>query len=601
MRMNSLPAFADLRILATSDVHMHLTGWDALRNDIVAGRGLDGLARRIQAARQGAPGLCLLMDNGDFLQGTPVGAECAQAPQDTPHPWAAMVNALDYDAIGLGNHDFDFGIALLESVVAQTNAPTLCASFSMGGVAGVLPQTLLRRDVRGSDGRVRALTIGVTSVLPPHTLAWNQRFLAGKIAFDPGVIAAERAVSDLKQQGADIVVLLCHSGLTSNGADTSENFAAQVAQSVKGIDALVMGHTHRLFPKPGNAQDVHGIVAVMPGYGAEALGVIDLRLGWDGHGWSVAKSTSSLHAARASDRPSARLTELAAPAIIATRRALDVELTQTETGFHSYFDMLRPGLAGTIVARSMMRCIADAVRGTPLAALPLLASVAPMAVGGQIGPTNFAEVAPGPVRARHVAVLSPFRDAIWGAVLPGRDLFAWVERASDYYAPKSDALAHLVDPNAPSFNFDMLYGLEAVIDPFAPRTSGPDGQPLGQPSPRVLGLSYQCKPIDPDQPFLVALTSYRAGGGGRYPGLDDDTQIVRTQADQMAALRSDVAQFGLPDPDPTPAWRFACPKPRRVIIHTSPNAQAHLHDIASFDPKVVGTNATGFLELNVAI
>ena len=107
--MGSPQITSDLRILATSDVHMHITGWDALHNDIAADRGMDLLVRRIDMARRDAPGACLLLDNGDSLQGTPVGTTCARWPEEAAHPWPTVLNALDYDAVGLGNHDFDFG------------------------------------------------------------------------------------------------------------------------------------------------------------------------------------------------------------------------------------------------------------------------------------------------------------------------------------------------------------------------------------------------------------------------------------------------------------------------------------------------------------
>lgn len=599
--MSSPPAFADLRILATSDVHMHMTGWDALHDLNIAGRGMDVLAGIIGAARGAARGACLLLDNGDALQGTPVGAICATLPADAPHPWPLILNALSYDAVGLGNHDFDFGVPFLERSVAQTDAATLCASFSSGGVTGVQPTVLLQRAVPCSDGAVRALSIGVTSVLPPQTAVWNHRYLSGLITFHAGVPAARAAVARLRAQGADVIVLLCHSGAGVPMTDDDENFGADIAHNVEGIDAIILGHTHQRIPVPGRPGDLNGVPTVMPGYGADVLGQIDLRLGWTKAGWHVAGHVATLNLPAPGARPEPAITAIAAPAIARTQKALDHTLTRTGTGFHTYFGMLKSGASDALVARAMKDVIARKVAGTDLADLPLIASVAPMSMGGLAGPCNYVEVPPGPVRARHIAMLAPFPNAVWAAVLQGRDLVRWVERATAYFAAGQQGCPRLVNQDAPSFNFDMLHGLEAIIDPFGAPMFDPTGRVIAPGGRRVAGLLYRDAPVDEDARFLVAMTSYRGAGGGNFPGLKGAREILRTDYDLTEALHRTAAQ-DMPTADScTSVWRFASRPRARVVIETSPNAIAHLDQIAAFDPQVIGQNEAGFLELRVLI
>ena len=580
---------------------MHVTGWDALRDHVVRGRGMDVLAGCIDTARQQATGACILVDNGDALQGAPMGEICANWPYDKPHPWAAIVNALNYDAVGLGNHEFDFGVPFLERVVAQIDAPTLCASFSSGGVAGVIPTTLVQRDVTCSDGRTRPLSIGITSVLPPQNAVWNHRHVQRRITFESGVAATRKAVAALQQDGADVIVVLCHSGLPADAVADSENFAATLAQDVAGIDALVMGHTHRRFPEPDGPQDLFGVAAVMPGLGAEALGVIDLQLEWAGSHWRCRDHAVGITDLSPMDAPHPDITALAAPAIASTRETLDVELTQIKTGFHSYFDMLQTSPSGTLVAQAMMGMVADQVAGSELAALPLLASVAPAALGGWTGAENYVEVAPGVMRARHVAMLAPFSNAIWAVVLRGRDLWMWAERSTAYFAPDLQEDGRLVNPNAPSFNFDALYGLEAVIDPFAPPMFNPRGEVIDPDTRRVQSLTHHGVPVQADASFLVALSSYRGAGGGMFPGLDDNPNVLRGDKDLLTTLREAVINGQRPQDPVPPVWQLAPQAGRRVIVETSPHARVHLHDIARFDPEVIGMNDRGFLELSVAL
>ena len=597
--MGSPQITSDLRILATSDVHMHITGWDALHNDIAADRGMDLLVRRIDMARRDAPGACLLLDNGDSLQGTPVGTTCARWPEEAAHPWPTVLNALDYDAVGLGNHDFDFGVPLLERVVAQTKAPTLCASFASGQITGVTPFTALRRSLTCSDGVTRDIQIGVTSVLPPQTAHWNHRYLSGQIRFKNGLKAAQQAVQRLKEDGADLVIVLCHSGLSASNGNDSENFAATLAKDICDIDALIMGHTHQLLPLPDGPQDVHGVPAVMPGFGAEALGVIDLCLSWDQNRWQVTQHNATLHTPFPTDKPCDGITKLAAPAIADTNACLDVELAQTATGFHSYFGMLTSDQHCALLARTMTRSIAAKVSGTPLSDLPLIASVTPAALGGHSGPRNFINVSPGAVRVRHMATLAPYPNTIWAVTMQGADLWRWAERSATYFSPESGEQSRLVNPDVPSYNFDVLHGLEAVIDPFQPPMFDLVGRVINESTRRIRKLTYQDQNVAPDQLFLLAVTSYRGAGGGNFPGLPDDPHVLRTEIDLRKALCDDIASGPLPPEQP--AWSFSNPNGKRVLIETAPNACAHLEDIAQFDPKVIGVNAAGFLEVSVAL
>jgi 2',3'-cyclic-nucleotide 2'-phosphodiesterase/3'-nucleotidase len=598
--MHSPQIFADLRIVATSDVHMNITGWDALRDQTVPGRGMDVLATLIAHARATAPGSCVLVDNGDVLQGAPIGDVCAAVDSAVPHPWPAILNALRYDVVGLGNHDFDYGIPFLERIVAQTRAPTLCASFSKGGVAGVLPTTLLRRDIQCSDGTTQKLAIGATSILPPQTAFWNDRYLSGYVAFQTGKAAAQRAVSQLRAQGADIVLVLCHSGLPATG-DDDENFANTIAHEVDGIDAMVLGHTHQHFPKAGGPTDLNGVPAVMPGFGADVLGQIDLRLGWTTAGWHVAHHSAQLRRPTGQTAADTAITALAAPALAQTRAQLNRVLTRSDTDVHSYFGMLRPGPCDALVARAMTGALAAHVAGTDLAALPCLASVAPMALGGRAGPQNFVEVPAGPVRARHIAMLTPYPNGIWGAVLSGAELWRWAERSAAFFGPGLDRSNRLVNLDAPSFNFDMLHGLETVIDPFRPAMFDPLGRRVDSTGHRVRALMRNGVAIEEDAQFLVAMTSYRGAGGGNFPGLYDDQTILRTTLDLRVALHDEVAQNGVPQDISGSVWQFETDPGQRVVIETSPNAAAYINEIASFAPEVIGENAAGFLEVSVAI
>jgi 2',3'-cyclic-nucleotide 2'-phosphodiesterase/3'-nucleotidase len=605
----SLKTGIHLRILATSDTHMHLTGWDARHDSTAYGLGLDQLAVSIRAARRAAPGQTVLLDNGDTLQGTPEADICAEAGGAMTHPWPAIADALGYDAMGLGNHDFDYGLAFLESVVGQMRMPVLCASLSQGRIAGVEPTAILTRTLACSDGTERPISIGVFSVLPPQTLNWNERHLAGRIAFDTGVTAAQQAVTKLRNAGADLIVALCHSGLSTQTDPGAENFGTQLAAQVAGIDAVILGHTHRRFPDadhgggplvdPG-AGTVAGIPAVMPGFAARSLGVIDLQLAWAAEGWHVTGHAVALLGAPEGDTDPA-ISALAAPAIAATRAAMNTPLTTTGHDIHSYFTALQSETESALVARALTGVIARHVAGTPLADLPLIATVPPAAAGGHGGASNYVHVPAGVVLTRHAAMLCPYQNAIWAAVLTGTDLANWAERSAAYFAPKRGRLSLLVNPEAPYFSFDSLIGLEIEVDPFAPARFDEGGAVLDPTASRVRALRYNGAAIAPEARFLVAMTSYRGAGGGGFPGLETADTILRTDDDLTEAVRKVMAQGPLGDRPAKTAWRFTPDLGEQVIVETAPAAANHLAEIAQFDPHPIGLSDGGFLRLRVTL
>ena len=203
--------------------------------------------------------------------------------------------------------------------------------------------------------------------------------------------------------------------------------------------------------------------------------------------------------------------------------------------------------------------------------------------------------------ARHIAMLAPFPNAISAAVLTGADLVNWLERAAAFFSPTWDERRHLINPHAPSYNFDKLYGLEAVIDPFPASVFDPNGHVINPNSRRVHRLSYNSAPVDPKASFLVAMTSYRGSGGGNYPGIANNPDVLHTDFDLGETLYTTVPEVIDAPLDCAPTFRFAPFHTKRVIIETSPKAERYLDEIAAFDPQVIGLNAAGFLELDVLI
>lgn len=599
---------AHMRIMATSDVHMHLTSWDSRIDQSAPGTGLDQLAATIHQARRAAKGATVLVDNGDILQGTPEGDVAAKSLSSRQHPWASISKALAYDAGGLGNHDFDFGTLFLEQVAQQIEMPLLCSSLSGGHIKGVQPTALIARKLECDDGSKRPINIGVFSVLPPQTVNWGHH-LANQISLRSGPEAALNAIKQLRDEGADIIVALCHSGPSADTDPGSENFATLMARNVRGIDAMIMGHTHQRFPDPAYGADVcadpekgtiAGVPAVMPAVDAQSLGLIDLKLKWENGAWHVAGHGVSLLSTR-HGTADATVGALAAPTVAATRALMDSPVSTTNRNINSFFAGLRTGADSHLMARAMTRVISDRVAGTALASLPLIASVASASVGGIGGANNFVHVTSGVVRERHLRMMCPHQDSIFAVVLTGADLRNWAERAAVIFAPERGALSPLINPNAPFFNFDALIGLETEIDPFVPARFDVNGKIVDPNAARIGSLTHNGAEVRAQDRFLVAVTSYRGSGGGTFPGLNTAEEIVRTKVGLRTAMRDICAPGPITGVHKESAWRFAHASGQHVTIDTSPAAKAQLSDIAAFRPHPMGLTDDGFLRLRVFV
>lgn len=253
-----------LRLLATTDLHGHLAGYDYFEDRPCIETGLARLASLIGTARAEAVNT-LLLDNGDFLQGSPLVDYWARERGLSPgevHPMIAAMNALCYDAVTVGNHEFNFGLDFTLRALDGAAFPVVSANAVQREGASpaedetlFAPWVILERDLADAAGQARRLRIGVIGFLPPQTVLWDRALLSGLMS-TRGIAEAARAhVPALRAAGADIVVALAHTGIAPEIApDTPEHEiedAALPLAEVEGIDVIVCGHTHALFPAPG--------------------------------------------------------------------------------------------------------------------------------------------------------------------------------------------------------------------------------------------------------------------------------------------------------------------------------------------------------------
>jgi len=613
---------ATLRILATSDVHGHVLPFDYFTGEEETGQGLARLATLVRQARAGAGDEnCLLLDNGDFLQGTALTDLTARPGNGWRgrHPVIRAMNHMRYDAATLGNHEFNFGLDWLEATLSQARFPLVCANAVRGpgatpraDTAFLPPFTLLHRRLRDRWGTARDLCIGVIGLTPPQAATWDHHHLAGRLELRDMVETARARLPAIRDAGADIVIALAHTGIDPGPDRPMMENAARALARLPGLDALIAGHSHRRFPGPGHDAiagadtargTLFGTPCVNPGFAASHLGLIDLHLAHGDDGWRVTGHRTALVPARRA-APCPGLGRRLARAHAHTLRLARRPLARTGGPLHSYLALARddPGLA--LINAAQRAALAAALEGSAHGGLPVLSASAPFRTGGRGGPGHYTDIPAGPLRLRHLADLYGFPNALCGLVLSGADLRDWLERAAICFnrIVPGKADQPLLDPDVPGHVFDVIGGLQYSIDLSVPPRYDLSGTLVRPRAWRIRDLAHAGRPVRDGDRFVIAANSYRAWGGGPFEARAAQT-LVHVSARPVRDLLADhVATTGTVTPEAGKSWRFApMPPGTSALFATGPGLRAYPEEIAALGAEEAGEDDGGFLCLRLPL
>ena len=607
-----------LRLLATSDLHAHILPWDDVADCPAPGRGLALVASLIHQARSEQP-QCLLLDNGDFLNGSALGdflAECAGSPPAL-HPMIAAMNLLGYDAATLGNHEFSHGLDHLNAAIRRAAFPLVSANLYRRSTAKARqpflpPFTLLRRGLTDGQGNLHDLTIGITGFLPPQTMLWERRNLAGRLEAEDIVQAAKAVIPRMRRAGADIVIVLAHSGIGGTDHGPGAENALCLLADLPGVDALIGGHTHQLFPpatdhadSPPSAARLLARPVIMPGFFGSHLGVIDLQIERHSGRWTVTQHHKELRPvaqrqgadlkALVPSRP--EIAALAAHDLARMRRRADDPVGETATPLTSHFALLGHSAVQPLLAAVQIDHCRRQLAGGPLAGLPVLAAVAPFKAGGRGGPKNYTNIAAGMLTHRHVTDLYLHPNSPVALRLSGAEIADWLERAVSLFHQLQPGRHDqpLINPAFPAYNFDLLHGLRFEVDLRAPARFDCNGVLANPDARRIVGLQHEGQPIAPDHSFIVATNSYRASGGAGFAGADLD-HIVAESAEPLRRVLADyIRAKGRVAPQADCGWGLRAMPGTSALFDTSPQAKPP----PALGLQELGLQSSGFLRFRL--
>ncbi|MBN6079550.1 2',3'-cyclic-nucleotide 2'-phosphodiesterase [Aggregatibacter actinomycetemcomitans] len=616
----------DLRIIGTTDIHSFLTDFDYYKDAPTEKFGFTRVASLIRQARAEVKN-SVLVDNGDLIQGNPIADYQAAVDykEGKPNPAVACLNALHYEVGTLGNHEFNYGLDYLADAIKQANFPIVNANVVKAGTDEpyYTPCVIQEKTVVDNNGKSHQLKIGYIGFVPPQIMVWDKANLTGKVETRDIVKTAQKYVPEMKQKGADIIVALAHTGPSDEpyheGAENSAFYLADVPH----IDAVIFGHSHRLFPnkefaKSPNADiakgTVKGVPESMAGYWANNISVVDLVLSEHNGKWIVTDGKAVLRPIYDAENKKplaendAEMTALLQETHDATRKFVAQPIGKATDNMYSYLALVQDDPTIQIVNQAQKAYVENVAPSVPaMAGLPILSAGAPFKAGGRKNdPTGYTEVNKGKLTFRNAADLYLYPNTLVVVKVSGEQLKEWLECSAGMFKqidPSSDKPQSLLDwEGFRTYNFDVIDGVNYEYDLTQPPRYDGECKLINPNAHRVVNLTYQGKAVDPKAEFLIATNNYRAYGD-KFPGTGYK-QIVYASLDENRQVLADYIKAtsekeGAVNPSADKNWRFVPIKGNAkldVRVETSPSEQAaqFIKENAQYPMKQVGTDEVGF-------
>jgi 2',3'-cyclic-nucleotide 2'-phosphodiesterase/3'-nucleotidase len=436
----------------------------------------------------------------------------------------AAFNLLHYDAMAVGNHDFNFGEKAMWKAKSESSFPWLAANIKQtytGGVPYFRPYII--KNVKG-------VRIGIVGFVTPGIPQWEIPAHYKGYQFERIVSAAKRVIPQLRPQ-VDLLVVIMHSGFVRDPISgeewpeqmPGENTVADVAEQVPGIDVIFFGHTHSELPE----KFINGVLLAQPKNWGTSLARADVSMTRNAGGhWEVRSKHSRIIPVTAQVPPDPEIMKLAEPYQEETEKYLDTAIATSARDLSGKY------------ARYEDSPLLDVVQNAQLEAGHADVSMATMFYAG-------VRVPAGPVTVRQAAALYVYDNTLYVVQMTGAQLKEALEHAASFFSqwPLSPGEGERL----PSYNADQAEGVSYEMDLT---------RPVGD---RIRNLQFHGKPLDPAQILRVAINNYRYTGGGGYSVYKGLPVLFRSPLEIRELLIDYLARTKTIPPEAADNWKIVPP------------------------------------------
>ena len=512
-----------ITVLGTTDLHGNIYPLDYYTNK-PDNRGLAKIATLIARARKENPN-AMLIDSGDTIQGTPVQYYHNKKNNSPRDPMMLVMSSLHYDSMTVGNHEYNFGLKVLDKARGEADFPFLSANTYDKDTQQTHYKPYIVKEVSG-------VRVGILGLTTPGIPNWENVPNYVGLEFHEPVAEARKWVAELRnKERADLVIVAMHMGLEEDlrtgeinpGQVPNENRAVAIAREVPGVDAIFMGHTHRDTP----AVYLNGVLITQANYWGRHLARADFYMeSANGH-WRVYAKAARTIPVDDKVEPDPDVLKLAAPYDEETQKWLSrvigdsaEELTAKDSRFRD-----------TAILDLIQRVQLDEGKADV----------------SMVAPFNLeARIAKGPVTVRDISGLYVYENTLVVLEVTGQQLKEALEHSAKFFRPyeAGKSPAELVNDKVPSYNFDLAEGVEYEID---------IKRPIGD---RIQNVRFHGKPLEPTQKLRLATNNYRVNGGGGYVMYKSAPVVYRSSEEIREMIIDWVESHKTIPSQPTNNWRI---------------------------------------------
>ena len=485
-------------ILGTSDMHGNIWGWSYEDGTETSNNGMARLYTYIQQVREENPNT-FLIDGGDDIQGTILTDDIANKEPDQPHPVIAAMNVMEYDAMTVGNHEFNWGVPTLLEILGTAKFPVLSANIldQTGNCLTGTGWTIVER------GGIRLAVIGVST---PQIPRWD----GGKAGIDDLICeapsdAVRRAITEIGDQ-ADLIMVSAHMGLH---AEYDEAFRSDSARKIlednPEVDILQVAHQHIT---------VNESIGNVPVGGVRNAGreIVRFDLTLDENKKIIDSRVTIID--MADYEPSQMIREIPAVRLAHDRAVALAGVGTEDSGLEQ-----GPPL-GVTTSRFQPD---DEIRGIPegklhnTAVVDLILQVEMENAGADVAATalfrDTSDLPEGEIRYSNIFNIYKFDNTLYRVTVTGAELKSYMEWSAECYNQWIPGDINIsFDPDYPGYLYDMFSGVDYEIN-----LSMPKGR-------RIKNVMYKGRPLQDDDVLTLAVNNYRYSSTLKARNIIDGTR-----------------------------------------------------------------------------
>ncbi|HWN98198.1 MAG TPA: bifunctional UDP-sugar hydrolase/5'-nucleotidase [Blastocatellia bacterium] len=514
-----------ITILSTTDLHGNILPRDYNTNQTEA-RGLAGVATVVKQARKEAPDL-LLLDSGDTIQGSPLTFFHARINNKPPDPMMAAMNAIGYDAMAVGNHEYEFGFDVLNKARSEARFPWLSANTYKKGTDQTYFKPFIVKQVNGARVGILGLTTPAMPNLDDPAVYYS------RIELRETVSEAKKWTAVLREEErVDLVVIVMHMGLEEDlrtgeefpGQMPNENAARAIAERVPGVDVILMGHTHREVP----SVNINGVLLTQAERWGRSVARVDVYLEKTESGrWRVVAKSARTIPISDQVKSDPEILSIVEPYHLEVQKWLDQVIGESSVEMKAGEERFRDTAILDLIHR-----------------VQLEAGNADVSTAMSLNPK--ARIPKGRVTIRDLLGLYEYEATPVVLEVTGAQLKAALEHSARHFAvyKPNTPLSDLIDVRFPSYTYDVAEGITYDLD---------ISKPVGA---RILNMRFRGQPVLQDQKLRLATNNYRANGGAGYTMFKDARVISRSTKELRELIIEWVKQNHHIPEAPTNNWRL---------------------------------------------